>query len=290
MSAKYYNATRNSRRIEPDINRNEPKRIERRKWLIRQIGGYSPFIVWYRAARPIWLWKILSPLGRPTLRYIRENGWRVQRGPFSGLVFPPRALARSNYLSSKLSGTYEAPVIAFLAEHAPSSELFVDLGSGDGFFLTGVALLNRGLKAIGFEINSYETTLAGHIAAINGVPYDQRGRATLTALKSLPEGNLLLLCDLEGVEEDLLDPVAVPRLQTATMIVEAHEQFRPNVVSTLRSRFSKTHEMTWIGVPAIDSTSLPEFDEWPREEASLAIFDGHSEPEGWMVFIPRVAN
>ncbi len=259
-----------------------------REWVIQKVGGYSPVITWYRAKRPRWLWRLTSPFGKPTSRYIEQNGLTVKRGAFSGLKFPESAIGHSNYLGAKIAGTYEPPVVSFLAEQATESELFVDLGSSDGFFLTAVARMNRDkLRAIGYEINPWERTTAQRLAALNGVTIETRERATSAELASLPAGRLLLLCDLEGLEEDLLDPDSAPRLRDATMAVEVHEMFRPDVATTLTRRFAATHEIARIAAEPSDPKGIPELLGWDPGPASLVCHDGHERGEGWMTFVPK---
>ena len=258
-----------------------------RERAIGLIGGYSPPLLWWRAKRPRWAWEIHSQFGKPTSRYVDQQGLSIGRGGFEGLRFPPEAIGHTNYLGAKLAGVYEPEVVEFLAGQADSHELFVDLGSGDGFFLTGLGRLNPQLRLIGYEVNRYERDLAARIAEANGVSAEFRSLADQRELKGLPAGKLLLLCDLEGLEEDLLDPDDVDRLREATMLVEAHSQFRPDVVPTLTSRFEKTHEVNYFSSSRTDPGTLPELADWPREESEIVLNDGHDASEGWMTFVPR---
>jgi hypothetical protein len=265
------------------------------------ISGYSASARWYRRLRPRALWRATSPLGRPTTRYIAENGLTVKRGPFEGLEFGNDSPARVNYLSAKLAGTYEPEVVAFLREHAQGVDVqgedaqgevvFLDIGSADGFFLVAMKRL-CGARSIGFEINSFERAFARRLATRNAVEIEQRGPVDIGALNRLPVGRLLVLCDVEGLEEDLLDPELVPRLADATMVVEVHEQFRPGVSDALERRFGASHEIGRITraadlPPESPTGPLPELAGWPPEEARLAVWDGHSTGEGWMTFVPR---
>jgi len=264
----------------------EPKPPSLRERLILRIGGYSELMYWYRSLRPRWLWRLTSPFGRPTTKYVKTNGFKVKRGAFEGLEYPAKALGHTNYLSSKLMGVYEPQVVSFLDEHAGSAEVFVDLGSGDGFFCVGVARL-ASPRIIGYETNRFERQLAESIASANGVTFEARGLAGVDELKSLPEGNLLLLSDIEGLEEDFIDPALVPRLADATMVVETHEQFRPNVIETLTRRFEDTHTVTRLFAAPPSPEQHPEVAGWDRKEVELTVYDGHVEGDSWMTFVPK---
>jgi hypothetical protein len=264
----------------------EPEPPSLRERLILRIGGYSKFMYWYRSARPRWLWRLTSPFGKPTTRYVQEQGLEVKRGAFQGLRFPPKALGHTNYLSAKLMGVYEPEVVRFLSEQAGEAEVFVDLGSGDGFFCVGVARQSPA-RIIGYETNQFERRLAEEIAGVNGVQIETRGLADLAELNALPEGKLLLLSDIEGLEEDLIDPDKVPRLRSATMAIETHEQFRPAVVEKLTSRFSETHEITRYFAEETRPESCPEVSGWSHADFEIVAYDGHHSGDSWMTLVPK---
>ena len=252
-----------------------------------RFGGYSPFMRWYRTVRPRWLWRMTSPYGAATTRYVKENGLKVKRGPFVGLTFPPRALGHANYLASKLAGSYEPDVLDFIEDQVGASDIFVDLGSGDGFFCAGVAKIGE-VKVIGYETNSFERRLALDLARVNRVEMDIRGLATPRELDTLPEGRLLLLSDVEGFEEDLLDPEECERLKAATLVVEVHEMIRPNVVRVRKERFDGTHTITRVFAQVSDVGNFSELEAWGSEPASFALSDGHSEGNSWLMMKPKV--
>jgi hypothetical protein len=52
-----------------------------------------------------------------------------------------------------------------------------------------------------------------------------------------------VLCDVEGEEQQLLDPLTVPSLRTALVLVETHDFIRPGITEELRRRFAPTHEI-----------------------------------------------
>ena len=97
----------------------EPKPPSLRERLILRIGGYSELMYWYRSLRPRWLWRLTSPFGRPTTKYVKTNGFEVKRGAFEGLKYPAKALGHTNYLSSKLMGVYEPQVVSFPGANMP---------------------------------------------------------------------------------------------------------------------------------------------------------------------------
>ena len=60
------------------------------------------------------------------------------------------------------------------------------------------------------------------------------------------ESDAVVICDVEGYEEKLLDPAAVPTLRRLPILVELHDFIIPKVTDLLRQCFSRTHEITHI--------------------------------------------
>lgn len=258
-----------------------------RERLIERVGGYSAVMTVYRWIRPRWWWRLTSPYGRPISDFVSAHGLVVLEGPFKGQRFCSRALGHSNYLGAKLAGTYEPPVARFLSERVADADVFVDLGSGDGYFPVAAKRL-ADVHAIGFETNRFEVRLAKRNAAANGVELEMRGAATIPELNRLPDGNLLLMSDVEGLEEELIDPAQITRLTEATMIVEVHEAARPNVVETLSGRFAATHEIERIFSAGGQPNTAGVLAGLDPREASLVAFDGHGDDsDSWMTFVPR---
>lgn len=259
--------------------------VDRRRRIIEFVGGYSKLMVRYRAMRPRWLWRATSPFGKPTTRLVEENGLEVRRGPFQGMKLSENSLGHANYLAAKILGTYEPEVVGFLAEHVSTSDTFVDIGSGDGFFCVGVARSGP-IRVIGFETNEFERKMALENATANQVSVELRGFADGEALSDLPEGKLLILSDIEGFEEDLLDPEVSSRFLDATMAVEIHEHIRPEVAAVLTARFEDSHVIERIRMTK-RSPELPELDGWDEKSAALAVNDGHLARDSWMTFVPK---
>jgi hypothetical protein len=57
---------------------------------------------------------------------------------------------------------------------------------------------------------------------------------------------VLVLCDIEGGELDVLDPAKVEHLSDVDMLVETHDAFVHDCTTTLIARFTPTHEIEQI--------------------------------------------
>ena len=55
-----------------------------------------------------------------------------------------------------------------------------------------------------------------------------------------------MLCDIEGAEQELLNPELAPALKVMDIIVESHECLIPGITQVLVDRFKETHQITLL--------------------------------------------
>jgi hypothetical protein len=91
----------------------------------------------------------------------------------------------------------------------------------------------------------------------------------------------LVICDVEGFEEELLDPSAVPELNHADVLVELHEFIRPGIGQKIRHRFAITHRITEI------HTRPRSLEDWPTgvvldlDQRLAAMHEGRPGEMSW---------
>jgi len=103
---------------------------------------------------------------------------------------------------------------------------------------------------VAFEAEPAGQKAVRKLAALNRVAnrVECHGRcqpANLAAVLNQP-GLAVVICDVEGDEERLLDPQIVPALAKATILVELHEFIIPGITDTLKARFRATHRLRLI--------------------------------------------
>lgn len=176
-----------------------------------------------------------------------QTGGRIIAGPFAGMEYLSGNLVGS-FLCPKLLGTYEKElhpqvegIIARKYRH------IINIGAGEGYYSVGLARRMRESRFVCYEMDGQNQRLLGEIAALNKVQerIEVQGICTVEALARRIEGmsDLLVICDVEGAEFDLLDPAAIPTLRGADILVELHDMFRPGTTRVLRERFGPTHEV-----------------------------------------------
>lgn len=178
-----------------------------------------------------------------------RTGQKVVSGPFRGMRYIDRSVG-STYVP-KLLGIYERELAAIVEEIIASKpSLIVDVGAAEGYYAVGLACRLPESRMIAFELEAHGRAAVAEMAAANGVT----DRVTILAacepdgLNAALEGQpgAVVIMDVEGYEQVLLDPDKVPALATATILVEIHEFAVPGITETLARRFEKTHTLEHV--------------------------------------------
>jgi hypothetical protein len=128
----------------------------------------------------------------------------------------------------KLLGIYERelhPIIARLAELGVQRVL--NIGAADGYYAVGLCRVFPDLRVVAFETEPRGREYVRAMAERNGVlpRVEIRGNCDVPSLQAAltdPRGTLVL-CDVEGYEDVLMDPEKVPGLRAAWLLVELHD-------------------------------------------------------------------
>ena len=178
-----------------------------------------------------------------------RTGQRVIAGPFAGMRYVDRSVG-SAYVP-KLLGIYErelAPVVEEIIASRPS--LIVDVGAAEGYYAVGLAYRLAGTRMIAFETEERGRAAVAEMAALNdvGARVVVKGTCDAESLGAVlgDQGGTVVLMDIEGYEDVLLDPQKVPALQSTTFLVELHEFAVPGITATIALRFDETHDLELI--------------------------------------------
>ena len=185
------------------------------------------------------------PIGYLTHLVRERTGGRVRLGPFAGMRYVSNSIA-SAYLP-KLLGTYErelAHVLEFACARRPG--LIVDIGAAEGYYAVGLALRNPTTRIIAFEELPEGRLALREMAILNRVKkqiqIQQRCEPANLSATLACEKNPLVICDVEGDEERLLNPGAVPELKCATILAEMHDFVHAGITEEIQRRFAATHK------------------------------------------------
>ena len=187
-------------------------------------------------------------------RYLRrlQQHDAIAAGPFAGMRFtwdpwdPYFSLPLAKFL-----GTYELelhPLMERLA--AIPFDAIVDVGAAEGYYAIGLARRCPSARVLAFEELAAGREVMGRLAAANGVSdrLDIAARCEPSDLNAalIHARQLLVLMDVEGYEQVLLDPEAVPGLRRAHVLFEAHDCYVPGVGRAICDRFEGTHTIEAI--------------------------------------------
>jgi hypothetical protein len=217
---------------------------------------------------------------------LQQHGTVVMDGPLKGLDFLPQSAEGCHI--AKLLGCYEQPLLPFIEQaiqtHYPT---ILNVGCAEGYYAVGMARRMPTTSVLAFDLNPEAQQVCAELAAKNGVA----DRVTVGALFRLEDfaayagKRVLVICDIEGGERDLLNPAAAPALAGMDLIVESHECLVPGITKELIKRFAPTHDITVVEDNG--HRQLPNSPSWFNNLAHLdqllAVWEWRSGPTPWLV-------
>jgi len=124
----------------------------------------------------------------------------------------------------------------------------LNIGCAEGYYAVGMARRMPNTQVLAFDLNQNAQDVCAALALKNNVLQ----RVTIGALfkpedfATYENEKVLVLCDIEGAESDLLNPEITPSLKSMDLIVESHECLIPGVTEHLINRFNNSHEIILI--------------------------------------------
>jgi hypothetical protein len=213
----------------------------------------------------------------------------VQAGPFAGLRYPADRIADIDAPVAKLLGCYEREIAdVFEDALARGVEVFVDVGSADGYYAVGMALASPWVTTFAYDISRSARRLSRTIAERNevGDRVRIRGRCHVAELASLPLDGALLLCDIEGGEAEFFDDRTVALLVRTHVVVEVHDGTAPGLGQQVVEAFDESHDVRVV-VPQARELDDPRLDGWTPVEVALALTESRRPADHWLDLAPR---
>jgi hypothetical protein len=216
---------------------------------------------------------------------LSEQPGQVQSGPFKGMIY---GQTQTPFVTvSKWLGAYESELHPALERlcRKPFSRV-INIGCAEGYYSVGLALRFPAAKVIAFDMDPREMEACRDLARINGVQdrVEVRGACDLQSLRELVQKQTLVVCDCEGAELLLLDPVAVPALIGADMLVELHDFLDARISPCLKTRFIQTHRLEIIKSRPTSPNRYPQLDRLRPKDQALALEEFRAVPMEWAIF------
>ena len=213
----------------------------------------------------------------------------VVGGPFAGLRYVDSAMGSS--LGPKLLGTYEKELYPIVDQIvARGYQTIINIGAGEGYYAVGLAKRVPHAKVICFEALASNRPQIRRLSELNGVAdrVEIRGFCTADSLTEVMEtsNDVLIVCDVEGGEVDILQPDLAPALSHAHILMEMHDGLLPGCSTIIRRRFQWSH-----GIEVIWSQSRT-LEDWPKgveidHKTRLACLnEDRGGPMSWFWMLP----
>jgi len=227
-------------------------------------------------------------------RLLRANP-RVRSGPFAGMVLPVGGT--EGCLAPKLLGCYESELHEPIAARVCAGyHAVINIGCAEGFYAVGLARALPGATVHAFDSDERAQRACRETASANGVAdrveiggtLDPDGLERLCAALAA-KGDVLVVCDIEGAEAELLDPTRAPSLARTDLLVELHPMFVAGCDALITQRFTATHEMARIGQRGRDDGAFPEIGGWSQLDRFLALWEFRPPENDWLSAVRKRA-
>jgi hypothetical protein len=218
-----------------------------------------------------------------------QHGTVVMQGPLQGLDFLPQSAEGCHV--AKLLGCYEQPLQPHIeAAIGAGYGTILNIGCAEGYYAVGMARRMPATRVLAFDLNPVAQQTCAALAEKNGVADRVQVGALFkptdfAAHPANPAHRVLVLCDIEGAEHELLNPQATPALRGMDLIVESHECLRAGITAELVERFSASHHI--IVVQDDGQRQLQSPPQWfcnlAHLDQLLAAWEWRSGPTPWLV-------
>ncbi len=261
----------------------------------RRIEHGGPWLLAF-IALPAPLRELVRWVLRPKRQFLYDrvralSGDVVLSGPFEGMRLT------GHPAPPELLGTYELELSGLVRELATRPfHTIVNVGARYGYYAIGLARLMPRVRVLAYEGDAEAHRVLSDAVTANGVS----DRVRAGGVADLPEfrtalgegGGVLVLCDIDGGEVDLLDPVPVPALSRATILVECHGPAETPTEPVMVMRFLPTHDVQRIAPENRVLAHLPPAvaEPWrsrmPRTMEAL-LQENRTMPQSWLLLTPR---
>lgn len=224
------------------------------------------------------------------LLYPEGTEIRVLTGPFAGLRYLDEIVWGS--ITPKWMGCYEEELheVIFTAMER-KYPVMIDIGAAEGYYGAGLAAACPNSVVFTFDVDPFARHRQKKLKALNQLENLVIGKfcshEDLTRLIQPEE--TLVICDIEGFEFSMLDPVRAPCLREADILVEIHHfEDRPpeKVQEEIMARFASSHEITVI--PSRDRNlstyqeKIPSLRDVKRETIERAMDETRGTSQEWL--------
>lgn len=236
-----------------------------------------------------WLLRLLAKWRHQLIAntLIARDGPAVQAGPFAGMVLGPGSAEGCH--APRLLGCYEHELHGEIERLiARGFRTVLNIGCAEGYYAIGLARRMPAAQVFAHDANPAAQAMCRTLAEANGVA----ARIAIGGLfrgedfERFADTDTLLVLDIEGGEDALLDPAAFPALRRMTILVECHETPGARMAARIAERFAPSHRVRRIN----HALAAPDLPDWlaglGHLDRLLATWEWRSIPTPWLVMEP----
>jgi hypothetical protein len=223
---------------------------------------------------------------RLKLDYVSRFGNRVASGPFTGMRLRPEFSELPKFL-----GTYEGVlnenVRGLLARHY---DVVLNIGCAEGYYAVGVALALPNVRVEAFDLDPIQRARCQANADLNGVGDRIEIGAEFKGAQfgGFGDKRVLVICDIEGGEVDLIDPSRWRGLEAMDFLIELHEDRMEDMLGAFKRRFDVTHDLTYVRRQLTEDLAQVEKIFGNEMDQLAAIYENRFGPTAWLIALSRM--
>jgi hypothetical protein len=217
---------------------------------------------------------------------IKHNGLNVVSGLFKGLCFIENSAEGCHV--PKLLGCYEQPLEPILKKIIQNGVYtsIIHIGCAEGYYAVGMARLMPDTRVFAYDVNPKAIETCKLLAEKNAVAdlFEFGAEFHTTDFEKFEQENVLIFCDIEGAEVDLLNMDEAPTLISMDVIVETHDIIKKGCLEQLNSHFKNTHSVYKIednGQRCLKN-SPSWFNNLAHLDQLLSVWELRSGPTPWL--------
>jgi hypothetical protein len=215
----------------------------------------------------------------------------VQRGPFKGMKYIPKATGSS--LLPKISGYYECELHNQIERFLETPyRKVLNIGCAEGYYAVGLSMRLPYAKTLAYDTDPGAQHLCAELARLNGVASRLAIKGLLTSAElsiQISGERALIICDCEGAELGIFEPHVLQSLERCDLLIELHDFIVPNVSTTLFERFRETHHVSFVHTQARDVESLKKQVSLRGDLCKMILDEGRPHGMKWLVATAHVA-
>ena len=224
------------------------------------------------------------------------HGYQVAYGPFKGMQLNQCRNWSRYDLITQILGTYETHVLQkLIAFSKGKNNVFIDLGSADGYFAVGMAFSGVFDHVYAFEKDFEMQRIIKNNAQLNDCEskmsiLGKSNEASLKSIVSQCKESITILIDIEGDEYDLLNPKMLSSLSHCSIICELHPWMKKDGKALQKALLSEASAFFDIELIYRESYNPNDFEElscFNEEERLIALSEGRGPNMHWLVLTPK---